>query len=127
MENHIETHYKLLGRRSILRWATTANYTACNVFQYGQTGQGMDTTSVSNDCPDSLRGHWRSLVCNLATLAHGYFLFDTILKHTQHYTLDSLMLLGAGSNVFQYGARISVQSRSLSPSFADSVHDIDDD
>jgi hypothetical protein len=87
----------------------------------------MDTTSVSNDCPDSLHGHWRSLVCNLATLAHGYFLFDTILKHTQHYTLDSLMLLGAGSNVFQYGARISVQSRSLSPSFADSVHDIDDD
>ena len=32
---HIETHYKLLGRRSIPRWATTANYTACNVFQYG--------------------------------------------------------------------------------------------
>lgn len=51
----------------------------------------------------------------------------TILKHTQHYTLDSLLLLGVGSNVLQYGARISVQSRSLSPSFADSVHDIDDD
>ena len=73
------------------------------MLQYGQTGQGMDTTSVSNDCPDSLRGHWRSLVCNLASLAHSYFLFDTILKHTQHYTLDSLLLLGVGSNVFQYG------------------------
>lgn len=32
---HIETHYELLGRRSIPRWATTANYTAWNVFQYG--------------------------------------------------------------------------------------------
>jgi len=37
LSNHIETHYQLLGRRSILRWATNANYTACNVFQYGPT------------------------------------------------------------------------------------------
>lgn len=57
-----------------------------SVFQYGQTGQGMDTNSVSNDCPDSLRGHWRSLVCNLASLAHSYFLFDTILKHTKFFS-----------------------------------------
>jgi hypothetical protein len=40
-------------------------FTDSNVFQYGQTGQGMDASSVSNDSPDYLRGRSWSLVCNL--------------------------------------------------------------
>ena len=50
---HIETHYKLLGRRSILRWATTANYTACNVFQYGTpTGSRTPLPRMKIWCPN---------------------------------------------------------------------------
>ena len=35
----------------------------------------------------------------------------TIVKHTQHYTLDSLLLLGACSNVLHYGTRYENRTR----------------
>jgi hypothetical protein len=50
-----------------------------------------------------------------------------ILKHTRATTLLEHSLSELRLNALQYGARISVQSRSLSPGFAASYHDIDDD
>ena len=41
----------------------------------------------------------------------GNYSFVTIVKHTQHYTLDSLLLLGACSNALHYGTRYENRTR----------------